>query len=210
MDFLRHVHAHASMLEEAARHVAAGAEVLDLGCGNGLLTEHLRQPGVRYRGVDVSAELIAACRRRYGSRAGFTFAVADAARADLGAESCDVVTLLNTLHLPTVDPVALLRRAHAALRPRGRLVVAGPCAPDSFERVEARILARLKEDGRYDGHEEEIRALREANRRLLTPQGHYWSVEGMAALLQHLGYGRLHAASNDLYYGASYIVVAGR
>jgi SAM-dependent methyltransferase len=210
MDFLRHVHVHAAMLEEAAHYVRRGAAVLDIGCGIGLLTEHLLREGIRYTGVDVSPDFIAVCRGRYGDRPGFDFQVADAAVADLGTGRYDVVTILNTLNLPGVDPLALLRGAHAALREGGRLVVAGPTSPESFAKIEAQILSQLKEDGRFDGHEEEVRALREANRRLCTQQGNYWSVEGMVALLKHLGYGRIHAAANGLYYGASYLVVAGK
>ena len=114
------------------------------------------------------------------------------------------------LNLPGVDPAALLRKARAALRPGGRLVVAGPASAESFAKIEDRILAQLKEDGKVDGYDAEIRGLREANRRLLTGHGHYWSVEGMVALLGHHGYGRIRAASNGLYYGASYLVVAGK
>jgi len=41
MDFLRRVRAHAEMLEEAATQIHPKSSVLDLGCGIGLLTEHL-------------------------------------------------------------------------------------------------------------------------------------------------------------------------
>jgi SAM-dependent methyltransferase len=210
MDFLRHVHAHAAMLEEASLHVPRGAEILDIGCGIGLLTEHLHQDGLRYTGIDLSPDFIAVCRRRYGGREGFAFEVADAGAADLGSGRYDAVTLLNTLNLPGLDAVALLSRVHAALKPGGRLVVSGPSSPASFSRIEEQVLAQLKEDGRFEGYGEAIQALREANRRLLTERGNYWSVEGMVELLKHLGYGRIHAATNGLYYGASYLVVAGR
>lgn len=208
MDFLRHVRVHAEMLEEASRYVGNGERVLDVGCGIGLFAEHLHQPGVAYTGLDVSEEFVEAGRRRFAGRPGFRFERADAARAELGEERFDAVALLNTLNLPGLDAVGLLGKARAALRPSGRVIVAGPASRESFVRVEERILAQLKQDGKLDGYASEIEGLRDANRRLLTGLGNYWSVEGMAALLRHLGYGRILAASNGLYYGASYLVVA--
>jgi SAM-dependent methyltransferase len=46
----------------------AGASVLDVGCGSGALRTFLRERGVdvQYLGIDVSAEMVAACRRRHG------------------------------------------------------------------------------------------------------------------------------------------------
>ena len=46
-----------------------GDTVLDLACGDGGLGEALLARGVRYRGVDATAEMVAAARRRLGSRA---------------------------------------------------------------------------------------------------------------------------------------------
>ena len=46
-----------------------GDEVLDLACGDGGLGEHLLRAGIRYRGVDASAPMVAAARRRLGPRA---------------------------------------------------------------------------------------------------------------------------------------------
>jgi SAM-dependent methyltransferase len=47
----------------------AGDEVLDLACGDGGLGEMLLARGLRYRGVDVTPEMIAEARRRLGDRA---------------------------------------------------------------------------------------------------------------------------------------------
>jgi SAM-dependent methyltransferase len=84
MDFLRRVRAHADMLEEAATHVFPKASVLDLGCGIGLLTEHLPD-GVAYQGLDLSDDV----RRRLPRpvrqrRSGFSFGVADVNTVELG------------------------------------------------------------------------------------------------------------------------------
>ena len=46
-----------------------GDEVLDLACGDGGLGELLVARGLRYRGVDVTPEMVEEARRRLGSRA---------------------------------------------------------------------------------------------------------------------------------------------
>ncbi len=46
-----------------------GDEVLDLACGDGGLGEALLARGLRYRGVDSTAEMVHAARRRLGARA---------------------------------------------------------------------------------------------------------------------------------------------
>ena len=207
MDFLRRVRAHAEMLEEAARHVPPRAEVLDLGCGIGLLTEHLPD-GVTYLGVDISDVFIAACRARYGKRAGFSFGTADLNAAELRENAYDVVTLLNTVNLPGVNAVQALRKACGALRRGGRIVVSGPTSRESFRRAEPSMMAQLEQDGHFAGNEPQIRALREANAKILTEQGNYWSAEGMAALLDHLGFSSIVKVHKQLYYGCAYLVVA--
>ncbi len=201
---------HAELLREAARLVPAGAAVLDAGCGLGLLLDQLPPDGAPYLGIDLHEAMIEACRRRHGGRAGAAFERADLATADLGVARFDVIAFLHTLDAPGLDAVGLLRRAHAALRPRGRVLVAGPSSPARFARIEDGVLARRGKDRRFAGGEAALAALREANRRLLAEPRGDWSVEGKVALLAHLGYGRLHGVTNRLYGGAAYLVAAGR
>src|SRR6185503_2363527 len=152
MDFLRRVRAHADMLEEASRHIFPKASVLDLGCGIGLLTEHLPD-GVAYRGLDLSESFVDICRERYAGRAGFSFGAADINTVDLAGTPVDVVTLLNTVNLPGVNAVAALRKAHGALRKGGRIVVSGPTSRESFRRAEPSMIAQLEQDGHLAGNE---------------------------------------------------------
>jgi SAM-dependent methyltransferase len=209
MDFLRHVRVHAEMLERAARHVPEGASVLDLGCGIGLLTEHLPSPSLKYLGLDLSREFVEVATRRYASRPGVAFRVADLTAGEIG-EQADVVTLLNTINVPGLGAVELLRKAGRALRPGGRIVVSGPTSANGWKAVEDQVVRQLESDGKMKGHEAEFKALVEANRRLLVDEGYYCNVEGMVALLKHLGFGKILEARNDLYHGAAYFVVAGR
>lgn len=208
MDFLRHVRAHAGMLRTTSRHIPEGSSVLDLGCGIGLLTEHLPAAVPSYLGIDVSSEFIAICKARYGGRQAYGFFAADAGTAELPQGAFDTVTILNLLNLPGIQPLAVLRRGIDSLRPGGRLIVSGPKSKDSWSQIESQVLGDLKVDGKLDGREAEIRGLLEANQRLVTEHGNYWSVEGMVALLSNLGCGAILATDPTLYYGASYLVVA--
>jgi len=208
MDLLRKTKAHSEMLEEAARCVTDGDVVLDLGCGIGLLAEALPEGRSSYLGLDLSTEHVGLARERHAERPGFSFEVGDAATRDLGSSCADVITILQTLHLPGIDAVRLLRGAFAALKPGGRLVVAGPCSPQSLDQIGPLLLDQLRRDGALAGNE----ALAEALGRSLRPGpedgGYYCSAEGMEALLKHLGFSRTMVARHDFYQGLAYFVVA--
>jgi len=93
----------------------AGQDVLDLGCGDGVLTERLQAAGARVLGVDASAEMVAAARAR-----GVPAEQADG--QDLRIEArFDAVFSNAALHwMPDQD--AVLQGVFRALRPGGRLV----------------------------------------------------------------------------------------
>lgn len=207
MDFLRKIRAHQDLLEEAARHIPEGSTLTDLGCGIGLLTEHLA-PKVSYRGIDISPEYIGLCKERYAWNPALAFSVAGVAEAALKAGASDAVTILNTLNLPGANAVATLKCAHAALRPGGRLIVSGPTSPDSFARAEPFILAQLDRDGHGSPQDLRIRDLWEAKGRIPTDRGNTWSAEGMVALVRRLGFSSVAAVNKELYYGNAYLVVA--
>ena len=93
----------------------AGERILDLGCGDGALTAKLVDMGCLVRGVDSSAEQIAAARRL-----GLDVAVADA--TELGFdEEFDAVFSNAVLHW-VKPPAAAIDGAWRALVPGGRFV----------------------------------------------------------------------------------------
>jgi SAM-dependent methyltransferase len=65
----------AALVIELGPRLGPGDAVLDLACGDGGLGEHLLRHGVGYLGVDLSAPMVEAARRRLGERA--TVAQAD-------------------------------------------------------------------------------------------------------------------------------------
>src|SRR5262245_3617890 len=72
--------------------------ILDLGCGPGLLLDHLQATGrlaeVEYSGIDMSSAMIEAARRRWPDRA---FSVRDVLRDPVPADSFDYVLMNGVL-----------------------------------------------------------------------------------------------------------------
>jgi SAM-dependent methyltransferase len=105
-------------------HPAPGEQVLDLGCGPGVLAPHVAAAGARYTGVDASPRLIRFARRHHGAHG--RFFVGDATRLSespgLAAGSFDAAVFL--LSIQDIDPLDdALACAAWALRPGGRVVV---------------------------------------------------------------------------------------
>jgi SAM-dependent methyltransferase len=100
-----------------------GENILDIGCGQGVLAPYLAEAGARYTGIDASPRLLDIARRRHGKEG--RFLMGDA--CDLGAVqglregSYDGVTFL--LSIQDMDPLdRVLASAAWALKPGGRLV----------------------------------------------------------------------------------------
>lgn len=93
--------------------------LLDLGAGQGALVEEAARLGFAAHGIEHCDDNVARARAR-----GLDVRLARIEDVDLH-ESEDVVTMMDVIeHLP--DPLAVLRRAHRALRPGGELVVYTP------------------------------------------------------------------------------------
>jgi ubiquinone/menaquinone biosynthesis C-methylase UbiE len=107
-----------------AAGVAAGEDVLDLGCGTGAVSLLLaqRQPGARIVGLDPDAKALALAERK-ASRAGarIEWRQGYAGRAPFPAHSFDhVVSSLVIHHLAADDKRAAFRDVVRLLRPGGR------------------------------------------------------------------------------------------
>lgn len=93
----------------------AGEAILDLGCGDGALTEALVAAGARVTGVDASENMIAAARAR-----GLDAHVADGQALSFDAEY-DAAFSNAALHW-MLDSPAVARGVFRALKPGGRFV----------------------------------------------------------------------------------------
>lgn len=94
----------------------AGECILDLGCGDGVLTEKLVATGATVRAVDASPGMVAAARAR-----GLDARVMDAHALPFSTEF-DAVFSNAALHWMKRDPDAVLAGVFRALRPGGRFV----------------------------------------------------------------------------------------
>jgi SAM-dependent methyltransferase len=101
-----------------------GEQILDLGCGQGVLAPHIAGSGARYTGVDISPKMIATARRRHQGRGRFLRGdVRHLHRvAALRPGSFDAVVFL--LSIEDMNPLdAVIQSAAWALKAGGRVVV---------------------------------------------------------------------------------------
>lgn len=115
-------------LEVSAEHTLMmlapldGEDILDVGCGTGLLLGRIagRAPGVRLAGVDLTREMIHQAHARLGYEG--RLAVANLNRLPFADAVFDAVTISSVLHyLP--DAGCAFSETARVLRPGGRLVI---------------------------------------------------------------------------------------
>ncbi|HMB95593.1 MAG TPA: class I SAM-dependent methyltransferase, partial [Tepidisphaeraceae bacterium] len=96
--------------------------VADLGCGTGQTTELLADHVKQVIGIDSSAAMLKAARKRMGERENVDLFRADLENLPLEDASCDAALLLLVLtYVPTIHPV--LREARRILKPSGKIVI---------------------------------------------------------------------------------------
>lgn len=105
-----------------ASRLAAGIDVLDVGCGRGRALQHLAHeyPRSRFLGVDLSASAIAAARTESSDLPNLRFVAADATRLTdhVPAASRDLVTTFDAVH-DQAHPAQVLAGIREVLRPDG-------------------------------------------------------------------------------------------
>jgi 2-polyprenyl-3-methyl-5-hydroxy-6-metoxy-1,4-benzoquinol methylase len=121
---VRRVEMTIALLREALAHAPQPPRILDLGCGEGHITEAIRKAldGVEIAGLDYSLSAIEYAHTHFP---GIAFAVADAYESPYANECFDVVVCNNLWeHVP--DPLVLLREIHRLVKPGGHLIISTP------------------------------------------------------------------------------------
>lgn len=99
--------------------------VVDLACGTGYGSEHLKKAGAKFvTGIDICPEAIQYASSQHGGD-GLRFIAASGEATGLEDACCDLVVSFETIeHVP--DDQALLREFARILKPGGRLVCSTP------------------------------------------------------------------------------------
>ena len=105
-----------------------GQNILDLGCGNGLLVPGVLSKGAVYTGADISEKLIAIARKKYKQEVDdhkVKFIVADAVKLPFKNNVFDMVVSFSVFHhIPSDDlRVKFLKQILKVLKPGGTAVV---------------------------------------------------------------------------------------
>jgi 2-polyprenyl-6-hydroxyphenyl methylase/3-demethylubiquinone-9 3-methyltransferase len=102
------------------RATIAGADVLDVGCGGGILSESLAREGGRVTGIDVAPRVLATAKLHLHESGldvdYWEITVEDQARETPG--SFDIITCMEMLeHVP--DPASIIKSVQELLKPGG-------------------------------------------------------------------------------------------
>lgn len=100
----------------------AGARLLDVGCGGGLLSEALAKEGAQVTAIDLAPELVKVARLHgLESGVGIDYRVQSVeALADEAPASFDAITCMEMLeHVP--DPASIIMACQRLLKPGGQL-----------------------------------------------------------------------------------------
>lgn len=114
----------AFILDRLGVSLPSGARVLDLGCGNGIITEALGKAGFQVTGLEPSSEAIRRARHEHGHE-NVEYLQGELGDQTFPTRGFDAIVCSEVLeHVP--DPIALLNQMQPLIRPGGRLILTVP------------------------------------------------------------------------------------
>ncbi len=130
------------IINNIKKHIPEDGIVLDVGCGNGVISRALGVFGFQVRGIDVSEKTIETARRQ-STLSNVQFDCVDAENMNLEQEKYDAIVCSEVLeHL--YDPSELLNSLHGALKEQGVLIVTVPNGQGPREALITRPILRLR------------------------------------------------------------------
>lgn len=125
------------LLAFLVKHTCAGDDVLEVGCGAGLLGVELARQGRRVLGIDVSARILEQARVRARATPGVSFARTEGTDLPAPDAAFDFVYSVEVLeHLHAEDVASHLREIYRVLRPGGRYWLLTPNRLDTISSAE--------------------------------------------------------------------------
>lgn len=109
-------------LEDLAKELSAGAEILDIGCGSGVpIDKFLLGKGFKVTGIDISEEMVRLAKENLPTG---RFMVKDMTEIDFSENSLDaIVSFYAIFHIPREEHLPLLKKLHALLKIDGYLLI---------------------------------------------------------------------------------------
>ncbi|MDX1993284.1 MAG: class I SAM-dependent methyltransferase [bacterium] len=99
-------------------------QVLDVGCGQGVLAPSVAETGASYTGVDVSPKLLELARQHHGGKGRFLRADAANLQGTDGLQAASFDAAVFLLSIQDMDPLSdVLESAAWVLKPGGRVVL---------------------------------------------------------------------------------------
>ena len=101
-----------------------GTKVLEIGCSNGHITEHLhKHSGCNILGLDYADAAVAQAKARTQGKAGLDFQVADLIHDELPGDGYDTIVSIDSIYFMG-DYNKTLTKLNGKLKPGGRMIIA--------------------------------------------------------------------------------------
>jgi 2-polyprenyl-3-methyl-5-hydroxy-6-metoxy-1,4-benzoquinol methylase len=160
-------------VEKIGNYLSINDNVLDFGCGTGLIGIGLSGNVKKIIAIDTSSSLIELAKNTAGEREieNIEFSCSSIFAADFEVESFDVILVLYIFHL-LEDLPAALKRMNQLLKPNGKIISSTPCMAEKN-----RLLSAIISLGGYLGIFPKLNAFKLAELKIAITNAHFQILE---------------------------------